>query len=62
MSAYFPQLVSISHINYLNIFVFTVTACYLKKIFIHNLDTFIEVSVGGNNQDNCSCTKTKQIK
>ena len=58
---YFPQLVSISNINYLNKFVFTVTACCLKNICILNLDTFVEVS-GRNNHDNCSTPETKKIK
>ena len=61
MLAYFPQLVNISNINRLNKLVFTVTACCLKNIFIHNLDTFLKVSAR-NNHSKCPTPKTKKNK
>ena len=48
------QLVNISYINNLNKFVFTVNACCLKNIFIHNLDTLFCQSKYIEKERNCS--------
>ena len=47
--------------SFLNKLVFTVTACCLKNISIHNLDRFVELS-GRNSHDNCSNPKAKKNK